>query len=83
MYSGYALGSKEQSIIDRCTKNVYHNYKRKGYEGKSPTLPRHLRRENECRCGKPPLVLRHLCPQEVSRESLCDTGVWGAVNVTD
>lgn len=38
LMGGYALGSKEQSIIDRCTKNVYRNYKRKGYEGRTPTL---------------------------------------------
>lgn len=33
-----ALGPKEKSIIDRCTKNVYRNYKRRGFKGNAPTL---------------------------------------------
>ncbi|MCI9448812.1 MAG: DUF87 domain-containing protein [Clostridiales bacterium] len=33
-----SLGAKEKSLIDRCTKNVYRNYRRRGYKGKVPTL---------------------------------------------
>lgn len=33
-----SLGPKEKSLIDRCTKNVYRNYKKKGYTGNAPTL---------------------------------------------
>ncbi len=33
-----SLGAKEKSLIDRCTKIVYRNYKRRGYKGKLPTL---------------------------------------------
>ncbi len=33
-----SLGAKEKSLIDRCTKSVYRNYKRRGYKGKLPTL---------------------------------------------
>ena len=32
------LGAKEKSLIDRCTKNVYRNYKKRGYTGTVPTL---------------------------------------------
>jgi len=32
------LGPMEKSLIDRCTKNVYRNYKKKGYTGLAPTL---------------------------------------------
>ena len=32
------LGPMEKSLIDRCTKNVYRNYKKKGYTGNAPTL---------------------------------------------
>jgi len=32
------LGPMEKSLIDRCTKNVYRNYKKKGYTGTAPTL---------------------------------------------
>jgi len=32
------LGPMEKSLIDRCTKNVYRNYKKKGYTGAAPTL---------------------------------------------
>ena len=35
--SGY-MGPMEKSLIDRCTKNVYRNYKKKGYTGTAPTL---------------------------------------------
>ena len=33
-----SLGAKEKSLIDRCTKIVYRNYKKRGYIGKVPTL---------------------------------------------
>lgn len=33
-----SLDAKEKSLIDRCTKNVYRNYRRRGYKGKVPTL---------------------------------------------
>lgn len=33
-----SLGAKEKSIIDRCTKNVYKSYKKRGYAGTVPTL---------------------------------------------
>lgn len=32
------LSAKEKSIIDRCTAQVYHEYIRKMYQGKTPTL---------------------------------------------
>lgn len=32
------LSAKEKSIIDRCTANVYRNYIRRNYQGKTPTL---------------------------------------------
>ena len=30
--------TKEKSIIDRCTANVYHSYIKGGYQGQAPTL---------------------------------------------
>ena len=33
-----SLGAKEKSLIDRCTKIVYRNYKKRGYKGTVPTL---------------------------------------------
>lgn len=33
-----SLGAQEKSLIDRCAKNVYRNYRRRGYKGKVPTL---------------------------------------------
>ena len=33
-----SLGAKEKSLIDRCTKIVYRNYKKCGYKGTVPTL---------------------------------------------
>ena len=33
-----SLGAKEKSLIDRCTKNVYRNYKKRGYTGTVPSL---------------------------------------------
>ena len=33
-----SLGAKEKSLIDRCTKIVYRNYKKRGYTGTVPTL---------------------------------------------
>ncbi len=38
LIGNYSLGAKEKSLIDRCTKNVYRNYRRRGYKGKVPTL---------------------------------------------
>lgn len=38
LMGGVMLGSKEKSLIDRCAKNVYRNYRRRGYQGKVPTL---------------------------------------------
>ena len=32
------LSAKEKSIIDRCTANVYRDYIRRNYQGKTPTL---------------------------------------------
>jgi len=32
------LSAKEKSIIDRCTANVYRDYIRQNYQGKTPTL---------------------------------------------
>ena len=32
------IGAIEKSIIDRCTKNVYRNYKKRDYQGTVPTL---------------------------------------------
>ena len=32
------LSAKEKSIIDRCTVNVYRDYIRRNYQGKTPTL---------------------------------------------
>ncbi len=32
------LSAREKSIIDRCTANVYREYLRNGYHGKTPTL---------------------------------------------
>ena len=33
-----SLGAQEKSLIDRCAKNVYRNYRKRGYKGKVPTL---------------------------------------------
>ena len=33
-----SLGAQEKSLIDRCAKNVYRNYRKCGYKGKVPTL---------------------------------------------
>ena len=33
-----SIGAKEKSLIDRCTRNVYRNYKKHGYKGTVPTL---------------------------------------------
>ena len=33
-----ALGADEKSMIDRCAKIVYRNYKKRGYKGMVPTL---------------------------------------------
>ena len=38
LIGNYSLGAKEKSLIDRCTKNVYRNYRKRGYKGKVPTL---------------------------------------------
>ena len=38
LMGGVMLGSKEKSLIDRCAKNVYRNYRKRGYQGKVPTL---------------------------------------------
>lgn len=32
------MGPQEQSIIDRCTSLVYHDYQKNGYKGQAPTL---------------------------------------------
>lgn len=36
--SGHHFAKGQQSIIDRCTENVYREYKRGGYKGDPPTL---------------------------------------------
>lgn len=33
-----SLGAQEKSLIDRCAKNVYRSYRKRGYKGKAPTL---------------------------------------------
>lgn len=33
-----SLGAQEKSLIDRCANNVYRNYRKRGYNGKVPTL---------------------------------------------
>ena len=38
LVGNYVLGPKEKSLIDRCTTNVYRNYKKKGFTGNAPTL---------------------------------------------
>lgn len=36
--SGHRFSKGQQSIIDRCTENVYRNYQLNGYQGDPPTL---------------------------------------------
>jgi len=38
LMTGETLGSKQKSVIDRCTKNVYKTYLESGYKGELPTL---------------------------------------------